>query len=925
MDAALSATNDNNLNLWHRRLGHMAVTNMHFMKNASNLKLNCEVCAEGKHSRSSFPVNGSRASELLEVVHSDVCGPMSTLSLGGNKYYVSFIDDYSRMTKVYMIKNKSQVYDCFVKFKTLVENQLNRKIKRIRSDNGGEYCNAKFQRLCDESGIIHQKSCPHTPQQNGLAERYNRTIIERARCMLFDSKLPRVYWAEAVLTAVVIMNSTVNSAIKRIPEEIWTGQTVDLSLFRIFGCKAMAKIPDGLRKKFDKKSTDCIFFGYAENQKGYRLIERASKKLIVCRDVIFFENEFLSNKSSNKMPFLMEITDDDENDKLREEERNSNLSSLGVTNDPVDSVDLSAGSTNDSSIGNDLDATVMHDTSSELDDIIVSTVGDHDADPSFSARVNVNPGDRPSTRSIGSIFNPFGMLQSNFALCSVSDALHGSERKNWKMAMDDEMKSMEENHTWDLVSLPSGRKALKNMWVLRKKTDENGNLEKYKARLVIKGCSQREGIDYDEVYSPVVRYASIRYLISVAVQFDMEIHQMDAVTAFLQGELEDEIYMQQPEYFDDGSGKVCLLRKSIYGLKQASRIWNIKFSNVLTTAGYVRSTLDPCVYFKFVGKRKILISIYVDDVLIFFNCAGLRDELRNNLTSNFKMKDLGLAKYCVGLRITRDRKNNVIYVDQTKYIEELLDKFEMTNCNPIDTPSDANQRLVKEEPSGDFDPVNIPYQQMVGCILYLTQGTRPDIAFAVNNVSRYNNCYTKTHWMAVKRIIRYLKGTKDLRLMFKKNAKDYVFGYCDADWASDVNDRKSCTGYVFLRSGGAISWNSKRQPTVALSTTEAEYMALSAATQESMWLKQFEDEIFGSDRTMNIFCDNQSAINLANNNGYSARCKHIDIRHHYVRQKVSDKSCVIHYINTDENAADALTKSLHKQKFQHCRNMFGLI
>lgn len=925
-DAALSVTNDNhNVKLWHRRLGHMAVTNMHFIKNASNLKFNCKICAEGKHSRSSFPVNGSRASDLLELIHTDVCGPMSTASLGGNKYYVSFIDDYSRMTKVYMIKNKSQVFDCFVNYKSLVENQLDRKIKKIRSDNGGEYCNAKFKRLCEESGIIHQKSCPHTPQQNGLAERYNRTIVERARCMLFDSKLSRVFWAEAVLTAVVIMNSTVNSAIKRIPEEVWTGQTVDLSTFRVFGCKAMAKIPDSLRKKFDKKSTECIFVGYAENQKGYRLIERASKKLIICRDVIFFENEFSSVSSSNKMPFLIEITDDDDNDELREEERNDNSSlntSLEASNN---SIDLSAGSTNDLSIQSDLDATVMHDATSELDDTIASTIDDHNADPSFRARVNVNPDERPSTRSIASIFNPFGMLQSNFAFCSVSDALNGSEGENWRMAMRDEMKSMEENRTWDIVALPSGRKALKNKWVLRRKTDENGNLEKYKARLVIKGCSQREGIDYDEVYSPVVRYASIRFLISIAVQFDMEIHQMDAVTAFLQGDLGDEIYMQQPEFFNDGSSKVCLLRKSIYGLKQASRIWNIKFSNVLTTAGYVRSTLDPCVYFKFVGHRKILISIYVDDVLIFSNCTELRSELRNILMTNFKMKDLGLAKYCVGLRITRDRKNNAIYVDQTKYIEELLEKFEMTNCNPMETPSDPNQRLAKEEPNDDFDPTNIPYQQAVGCILYLTQGTRPDIAFAVNNVSRYNNCYTKTHWIAVKRIFRYLKGTKNLRLMFSKNAKDYVFGFCDADWASDVNDRKSCTGYVFLRSGGAISWNSKRQPTVALSTTEAEYMALSSATQESMWLKQFEDEIFGSDKTMNIFCDNQSAISLANNNGYSARCKHIDIRHHYVRQKVCDKKCVIHYVNTDQNAADALTKSLQKRKFQHCRNMFGLI
>lgn len=367
------------------------------------------------------------------------------------------------------------------------------------------------------------------------------------------------------------------------------------------------------------------------------------------------------------------------------------------------------------------------------------------------------------------------------------------------------------------------------------------------------------------------------------------------------------------------------MRKSIYGLKQASRVWNIKFSNVLISAGYVRCTSDPCIYFKVNGTRKIFIAIYVDDVLFFTNCPALKTELRNILTANFKMKDLGIAKFCVGLHITRDKVNNVIYVDQTKYIEELLEKFGMTDCNAIHTPSDPNQQLTKETPTGDFDPSDVPYQRAVGSILYLTQGTRPDIAFAVNNVSRYNNCFTKTHWMAVKRIIRYLKGTKDLKIAFKKNAKNYIFGYCDADWASNINDRRSCTGYVFLQSNGAISWNSKRQPTVALSTAEAEYMALSAATQEAMWLKHLNDEIFSIDKPMNIFCDNQSAIHLANNNGYSPRCKHIDIRHHFIRQKVEDKKCILHHVSTEQNAADALTKSLHKQKFQHCRELFGLV
>lgn len=289
------------------------------------------------------------------------------------------------------------------------------------------------------------------------------------------------------------------------------------------------------------------------------------------------------------------------------------------------------------------------------------------------------------------------------------------------------------------------------------------------------------------------------------------------------------------------------------------------------------------------------------------------------------MKDLGTAKFCVGLHITRDKSNNTIYLDQTKYIEEMLDKFGMTDCNPIDTPCDANQRLVKEERTSDFDPSTVPYQQAIGCILYLTQGTRPDIAFAINNLSRYNNCFTKTHWMAVKRVLRYLKGTKNLRLAFRKDENDYMIGYCDADWATDMDERRSCTGYIFLRSSGAISWNSKRQPTVALSTAEAEYMSLSSATQEGMWLKNSEDEFFGTDKPINILCDNQSAISLANNIGYSARCKHIDIRHHFIRQKVCEKKCTLHYVNTNENAADALTKSLHKQKFEYFRKLSGLL
>lgn len=278
------------------------------------------------------------------------------------------------------------------------------------------------------------------------------------------------------------------------------------------------------------------------------------------------------------------------------------------------------------------------------------------------------------------------------------------------------------------------------------------------------------------------------------------------------------------------------------------------------------------------------------------------------------------------LHITRDRSQGIIYIDQSKYIKEILEKFNMINSKCIDTPSDSNKRLKRGEATDpSFIDESIPYQQAVGSLMYLIQGTRPDLAYSVNNVCRYNMCYAKEHWIAVKSIMRYLRGTIDMKLAFKRNANHDIMAYTDADWGADINDRKSVTGFVFIRSGAAISWCSKKQPTVALSTAEAEYMALSACTQEAMWLKQLNDEIFDTNKSINIFSDNQSAICIAENNGYSSRSKHIDLRHHFIREKIINKSCILHYVSTDKNIADALTKALAKQKFTAFANSFGLV
>lgn len=389
--------------------------------------------------------------------------------------------------------------------------------------------------------------------------------------------------------------------------------------------------------------------------------------------------------------------------------------------------------------------------------------------------------------------------------------------------------------------------------------------------------------------------------------------------------------MKQPEGFNDGSGRYCLLKRALYGLKQASRQWNIKLNRVLIESGHTRSTLDPCVYVRRSGASVVYVAVYVDDLLIFSNNATMKNELKRSLSSSFDMKDLGEASSCIGMQITRDRSSGKIYLNQTKYIESILIKYRMSDCNPMKSPTDANQRLTKSmalDSSGiAYDMTNIPYQEAVGSLLYLAQCTRPDIAHAVGAVSRFNQLHGPAHWVAIKRIFKYLSGTKHLKLAFCANSTDGIVGFSDADWASDADDRKSYTGYVFIMQGAAISWASRKQQTVALSSTEAEYMAVSLASQEESWLRQFCDEIFGSklSKPTNIYCDNRSALNLANSDAYHVRTKHIDVRHHYVRNKIVNGDILIKPISTNEMVADCLTKNMTVEKQSFCTTRMGLI
>lgn len=411
---------------------------------------------------------------------------------------------------------------------------------------------------------------------------------------------------------------------------------------------------------------------------------------------------------------------------------------------------------------------------------------------------------------------------------------------------------------------------------------------------------------------------------ALAVKHGFNVDQMDAVTAFLQGNLSEEIYMEQPDGFNDRSGRVCRLKKTIYGLKQNGREWNKQLKNTLKSFGLKNSRTDPCIYF----THGLILGIYVDDIIIFWKDVKQRDKLKASLNSVFKMKDMGQATNCIGLQITYEDK--AISLDQSSYIKKILERFNMSDCKPCKSPSDTNQKLslsmCANSEAEQQELQNIPYQEAVGSLLYLAQGTRPDIAFAVNDVSRFNSNFGKAHWTAVKRIFRYLKGTIDWKLRYEKSGKSQLTGFSDADWASDVDKRRSCTGYVFKLSNGAISWSSKRQLTVALSSTEAEYLALSAILQEAIWLKNLGQELDSDFETtpIKIRCDNQSALALAKTDGFRARSKHIDVRHHYICDKLEDNTIDLEYIPTKEMVADSLTKAVPGPKNIFCPRGMGI-
>ncbi|GMP36789.1 hypothetical protein CsSME_00008798 [Camellia sinensis var. sinensis] len=605
----------------------------------------------------------------------------------------------------------SEALDMFKLYKAEVENQLGRRIKSVRSDRGGEYYGrftesgqnpSAFALFLAENGIVANYTMPGTPEQNGVAERRNRTLLDMMRSMMSNSSLPDYLWGEALKTAVHVLNRVPSKAVPVTPYELWVGRKPNLNYLHVWGCPAEAKIFNPQIKKLDPRTISCYFIGYPERSKGFRFYcPTHSTRIVETRNAVFLEDENISGSMN-----LKNISSEENCDFTP-----STIIQENVVPEPIGTQEIS-----------------------HIEKEVVPV-----------AEQPLRRSQREKTPAISDDYEVY-LNECDIGLendpVSYAQAMKNGNATQWLNAMKDELKSMKDNNVWDLVELPQGTKTVGCKWVFKTKRDPKGNVERYKARLVAKGYTQKEGIDYKETYSPVSNKDSLRIVMALVAHYDLELHQMDVKTAFLNGDLHEVVYMDQPEGFQDESKEnmVCRLKKSIYGLKQASRQWYLKFHEVLTKFDFKDNVVDQCVYLKISGSNICIIVLYVDDILLASNNLGMIHETKKFLTRNFEMKDLGEASFVIGIEIHRDRSRGILGLSQRAYIEKVLKKYNMQNCSSSVAP------IVKGDKFSEFQcPKNnlereqmkeIPYASAVGSIMYAQVCTRPDIAFVVGKQSR---------------------------------------------------------------------------------------------------------------------------------------------------------------------------------------------
>ncbi|KAJ9557314.1 hypothetical protein OSB04_011928 [Centaurea solstitialis] len=975
--------------LWHRRLSHLNFKGLNKLV-IGNLAIGipdlrfqqehlCAACQLGEMKRVSHKSKLEHGTEKpLQLIHMDLCGPMRIQSINGKKYVLVMVDDYSRYTWVKFLRSKDEAPEIIISVLKEVQVNLQSQAQKIRSDHGTEFKNKVL-------GIKHTFAAVRTPQQNGVVERRNRTLVEAARTMLAYSKLPMFLWAEAVDTACYTQNrSIVNNRFGKTPYELINNQIPNIAHFRVFGCRCFVMNDREDRDKLQAKSDEAIFIGYSKNSIAYRVYNKRTKMVIESMNVKFdpyaemasdhdssepgltgviavnlvnpdhvtptkqkdgaststnnisdldllfenFNNEYFGSSSSDSTTNNYSSSIHRDTTVNVQEPVSISGPSISTISEDTSSVESPQVQTSiipilenqaitqvqspifDSSPIQEADIGLSEDISDPIPIRMESTFDDYPQDlqivPSFESLQDVPTSsftdsgydlqlyrplphttkwtrDHPLHQIIGDPYAPvqtrsattneclFVAFLRNVEPLKVVDALADPD---WFIAMQEEINQFVRLKVWRLVPRPEDKSIFDTKWIFKNKKDEDNIVVRNKARLVAKGYRQQEGIDYNETFAPVARIEAIRMFLAYAAHKDFTVYQMDVKTAFLNGVLKEEVYVSQPEGFvdKDHPDHVYILDKALY-----------------------------------------------DDIIFRSTCPNFCETFSKLMMTRCEMSMMGELNFFLGLQVKQLSAG--IFINQAKYIKDILKKYNLENAKIMKTPMSPSCAL-DSDPDGQAVDVTT-YRGMIGSLMYLT-ASRPDIMFSTCLCARYQSKPKESHLKAVKRIFRYLKGTVNLVLWYPKGSGYELTGYTDADHGGCKLDRKSTTGHIQFLGDKLVSWASKKQNCVSLSTAEVEYVVAASCCSQIIWMRtQLRDYGFKFDK-IPTYCDSKSAIAISCNPVQHTKTKHIDIRYHFIKDHVEKGTIELYFVNTEFQLADLFTKALDEKRFNFLITKLGM-
>ncbi|KAJ9564618.1 hypothetical protein OSB04_000584 [Centaurea solstitialis] len=976
----------------------------------------CSACEKGKMKKSSHPPRmETNCHHPLDMLHMDLCGPMRVESLARKKYMLVLVDEYSRYTWLEFLRAKSDAADLIIAFIKRIQVLLGRQVKKLRSDNGTEFRNAKLQSFLEEVGISHNFSAVRTPQQNGVVERKNRTLVEAARSMIAHSGVPLSLWAEAVSTACYTQNRTLivkrtgktaYEMVNKLDESIFIGYSHNSATYRVYN-KRTRSIFESRYVDFSETemyssaspSSDSSVFPELHtvsppsttvptNSLGFDFVDLAEFDLTTLVGPIIvpapadhsipssttisadaFVNESTScstavgetsSDSVEPVSVLNPITETESSSNTLIEETVLSPSQLSSTQPSPETAVEAVREQTVSTVLAPIPEVVPPPSPSRTYAEVVreprpETVLNTDTDASLlssairdenDSRNNMEydpiPHSRKWTRShsttniIGSPSAPvttrsskndenlilFGGFLSKFEPTNTQDALTDPD---WVRAMQDELAEFERNRVWRLVERPRKIRIIDLRWIFRNKKDENDLIIRNKARLVAKGYRQQEGIDYDETFAPVARIEAIRIFLVYAAHKNMKVFQMDVKCAFLNGELQEVVYVEQPEGFVDPKypEHVYVLDKALYGLKQAPRAWYETLTIYLLESGYKKGTVDPTLFLRRSGNHLTVVQIYVDDIIFASTNPESCTEFEQIMKSRFQMSMMGELTFFLGLQVRQTPQG--IFINQSKYTLDILKRFDFTGPKSASTPMSTSFQLDADTSGNPVDQK--VYRAIIGSLLYLT-ASRPDIMFATCVCARFQCDPRESHLGAVKRILKYLKGTPNFGLWYPKDSGFELTAFTDSDHAGCKLNRKSTSGACQFLGDKLVSWSSRKQNCVSLSTAEAEYVAAACCCSQVLWMKiQLADYGYTMHR-IPIYCDSSSAIQIAANPVQHSRTKHIDIRYHFIKDHVEKGNVELFFVESERQIADLFTKAFDEKRHYYllsCRTEVRLL